>query len=80
MLLEPLARHSERRINGAFHCERAIRTTIGRELHSYYDLSEPIPDRMLELLKQIDDDEAQITLIDDVHADGGARRDPAWAA
>ena len=26
--------------------ERAIRTSIGRGLRRYYDLSEPIPDRM----------------------------------
>jgi hypothetical protein len=90
MLLEPLARHSERRIDGPFHCERAIRTTIGRELRSYNDLSESIPDRMLELLKQIDDVDVQQKLMDGVHAEvrsrsidefgGGARRDQAWAA
>ena len=67
MLLEPLARHSERRIDGPFYCERAIRTTIGRELRSYYDLSEPIPDRMLESLKQLDGDDVQKKLIDGVH-------------
>ncbi len=33
--------------------ERAIRTTIGRGLRSYYDLTEPIPDRMIKLLEQI---------------------------
>ena len=47
--------YSERRAGPSFY-ERAIRTTIGRGLRSYYDLSEPIPDRMLELLKQLDDD------------------------
>jgi hypothetical protein len=87
MLLEPLARHSERRIDGPSYYERAIRTTIGRELRSYYDLSEPIPGRMLELLKQIDDDDVQLASI---HTEvrsrsidefgGGARRDPAWVA
>ena len=70
MLLEPLARHSERRIDGPFHCERAIRTTIGRELRSDYDLSEPIPDRMLELLKELDDDYVQMASI---HAEFGSR-------
>jgi hypothetical protein len=49
------AMHSERRAGPSFY-ERAIRTTIGRGLRSYYDLSEPIPDRMLELLKRLDDD------------------------
>jgi hypothetical protein len=49
------ALYSERRAGPSFY-ERAIRTTIGRGLRSYYDLSEPIPDRMLELLKQLDDD------------------------
>ena len=37
--------------------ERAIRTSIGRGLRRYYDLSEPIPDRMRELLEQMDEDE-----------------------
>ena len=37
--------------------ERAIRTSIGRGLRRYYDLSEPIPDRMRELLGQMDEDE-----------------------
>ena len=67
MLLEPLARQLERRIDGPFCCERAIRTTIGRELRSYYDVSEPIPDRMLELLKQLGDDDVQKNLLDGVH-------------
>jgi len=35
--------------------ERAIRTTIGRGLRSYYDLAEPIPEQMSKLLQQIDD-------------------------
>jgi len=47
--------YSERRAGPSFY-ERAIRTTIGRGLRSYFDLSEPIPDRMLDLLKQLDDD------------------------
>jgi hypothetical protein len=34
--------------------ERAIRTSIGRGLRRYYDLSEPIPDRMAELLRKLD--------------------------
>jgi hypothetical protein len=90
MLLEPLARQSDGRIGGSFYCECAICTTIGRGLRNYYDLSEPIPDRMLELLKQLDDDGGQKQLIDGVHAEvrsrsidefgGGARRDQAWAA
>jgi hypothetical protein len=45
---------SERRdIEPSFY-ERAIRTTIGRGLRSYYDLSEPIPEQMTKLLQQID--------------------------
>jgi hypothetical protein len=48
------AMHSERRDGGPSYYERAIRTTIGRGLRSYYDLSEPIPESMLNLLKQID--------------------------
>jgi hypothetical protein len=67
MLLEPLARQSEHRIDGPFLCDRAIRTIIGRELRSYYDVSEPIPDRMLELLKQLGDDDVQKNLLDGVH-------------
>jgi hypothetical protein len=35
--------------------ERAIRTSIGRGLRRYYDLSEPIPDRMRKLLEQMDE-------------------------
>jgi hypothetical protein len=35
--------------------ERAIRTTIGRGLRSYYDLAEPIPEQMTKLLRKIDD-------------------------
>ena len=58
MLLELLARQSDR-IDGRSYSERAIRTTIGRELRSHYDLSEAIPDRMQELLKQLDDDDVQ---------------------
>jgi hypothetical protein len=46
--------HSEHRDGGPSYYERAIRTTIGRGLRSYYDLSEPIPERMLKLLEQID--------------------------
>jgi Anti-sigma factor NepR len=45
---------SERRDGGPSYYERAIRTTIGRGLRSYYDLSEPIPERMQKLLEQID--------------------------
>jgi hypothetical protein len=46
---------SERRdIEPSFY-ERAIRTTIGRGLRSYYDLAEPIPERMTKLLQRIDD-------------------------
>ena len=47
--------HSERRdIEPSFY-ERAIRTTIGRGLRSYYDLTEPIPERMAKLLQKIDE-------------------------
>ena len=46
---------SERRDIGPSFYERAIRTTIGRGLRSYYDLTEPIPDQMTKLLQQIDD-------------------------
>ena len=70
MLLKPLARHSERRIDGPSYYERAIRTTIGRELRSDCHLSEPIPDRMLELLKELDDDYVQMASI---HAEVGSR-------
>jgi hypothetical protein len=42
------------RDTGPSFYERAIRTSIGRGLHRYYDLSEPIPDRMAELLRQLD--------------------------
>jgi Anti-sigma factor NepR len=45
---------SERDIGPSFY-ERAIRTTIGRGLRSYYDLTEPIPEQMNKLLRQIDD-------------------------
>ncbi len=45
----------ERRDVGPSFYERAIRTTIGRGLRSYYDLTEPIPDRMVKLLGQLDD-------------------------
>jgi hypothetical protein len=41
--------------------ERAIRTTIGRGLRSYYDLAEPIPEAMTRLLRQIDDKAAPST-------------------
>ncbi len=46
---------SERPDTGPSFYERAIRTTIGRGLRSYYDLAEPIPEQMTKLLKQIDD-------------------------
>ena len=42
------------RDTGPSFYERAIRTSIGRGLRRYYDLSEPIPDRMAELLRQLD--------------------------
>ena len=45
----------ERRDIGPSFYERAIRTTIGRGLRSYYDLTEPIPEDMTKLLRQIDD-------------------------
>ena len=44
---------SERPDTGPSFYERAIRTTIGRGLRSYYDLAEPIPEQMTKLLKQI---------------------------
>ena len=44
----------ERRDIGPSFYERAIRTTIGRGLRSYYDLAEPIPEQMTKLLQQID--------------------------
>ena len=49
---------SERPDTGPSFYERAIRTTIGRGLRSYYDLAEPIPEQMTKLLKQIDDSAA----------------------
>jgi hypothetical protein len=67
-------RDSARRMTEPSFYERAIRTSIGRGLRSYYDLSEPIPDRMLKLLEQIDDkpgDEPR----EDVKADGAADPD-----
>lgn len=48
----------ERPDTGPSFYERAIRTTIGRGLRSYYDLAEPIPEQMTKLLKQIDDSAA----------------------
>jgi hypothetical protein len=45
----------EHRDIGPSFYERAIRTTIGRGLRSYYDLAEPIPDQMTKLLQRIDD-------------------------
>jgi len=48
------AREPERRGTEPSFYERAIRTSIGRGLRNYYDLSEPIPEDMLKLLKQID--------------------------
>lgn len=47
--------HSEGRDIGPSFYERAIRTTIGRGLRSYYDLTEPIPERMAKLLQVIDE-------------------------
>jgi hypothetical protein len=44
----------ERRATEPSYYERAIRTSIGRGLRNYYDLSEPIPEHMLKLLEQID--------------------------
>ena len=44
----------ERRATEPSYYERAMRTSIGRGLRNYYDLSEPIPEHMLKLLKQID--------------------------
>jgi Anti-sigma factor NepR len=46
---------AERSDIGPSFYERAIRTTIGRGLRSYYDLAEPIPEQMTKLLQQIDD-------------------------
>ena len=46
---------TERPDIGPSFYERAIRTTIGRGLRSYYDLAEPIPEQMTKLLRQIDD-------------------------
>jgi hypothetical protein len=42
------------RDTGPSFYERAIRTSIGRGLRRYYDLSEPIPDRLAELLRKLD--------------------------
>ena len=47
--------HSVRRDIGPSFYERAIRTTIGRGLRSYYDLTEPMPERMVKLLAEIDE-------------------------
>jgi hypothetical protein len=47
--------HSERDDTGPSFYERAIRTTIGRGLRSYYDLTEPMPERMTKLLQRIDE-------------------------
>ncbi len=44
----------ERRAAEPSYYKRAIRTSIGRGLRNYYDLSEPIPEHMLKFLKQID--------------------------
>jgi hypothetical protein len=46
---------TERPDIGPSFYERAIRTTIGRGLRSYYDLAEPIPEDMTKLLRRIDD-------------------------
>jgi Anti-sigma factor NepR len=54
VLLEPLTKFAERRTGGPSDYQRTLGTAIGRELRNYYDLSEPIPHRMLELLKQLD--------------------------
>jgi hypothetical protein len=34
-------------------CNREIRGRIGQQLKARYDLAEPIPDRLAELLKQV---------------------------
>jgi hypothetical protein len=49
---------AERPDIGPSFYERAIRTTIGRGLRSYYDLAEPIPEQMTKLLQQIDNSAA----------------------
>jgi hypothetical protein len=55
VLLEPLTKYSERRTGGPPCYQPTLCTVIGPELRSYYDLSEPIPNRMLKLLEQLDD-------------------------
>jgi Anti-sigma factor NepR len=54
-LLKPLMEYAECRTGGPSYYQRTLGTAIGRELRSYYDLSESIPDHMLKLLKQLDD-------------------------
>jgi hypothetical protein len=34
---------------------RAIQTSLGSALRAQYDLSEPVPDRLMQLLRQLDD-------------------------
>jgi hypothetical protein len=55
VVLELPTKFAERRTGGPSYYQLPLVTAIGRELRNYYELSEPIPDRMLELLKQLDD-------------------------
>jgi hypothetical protein len=55
VLPEPLTKYWECRIGGPSYDQRTLDTTIGREPRSYRGLCEPIPDRMLEMLRQLDD-------------------------
>jgi hypothetical protein len=51
VLLKAVMEYSECRTGGASYYQRTLGTAIGRQLRSYYDLSESIPGRMMELLK-----------------------------
>jgi hypothetical protein len=55
--------------------ERAIRTGIGRGLRRYYDLSEPIPDDMLRLLDQIDEQSKPAAAESNTQADSQTKSD-----
>jgi hypothetical protein len=50
---------SERDIWNTTYFHRAIRTRIGKTLSAAYDLSQPLPDRMRALLRQLEKSSAE---------------------
>jgi hypothetical protein len=52
---------------------RAIQTSLGSALRAQYDLSEPMPDRLTQLLRELDDLDHELPERDDGGNDAAER-------